>query len=77
MAMTTVGTEDGIVRTKMGTNTHRNRFLTDISVTGPVNQATMMRLGKQLFATPNAEHRAVQSQKSIFADRKRCHELLG
>jgi hypothetical protein len=63
--MSPVRAENRIVRAEMGADADGNGFLSDVGVTGTVNQATLMRPDQLLFASANEQHTAIQQEQLI------------
>src|SRR5437867_3056054 len=61
MAMTTVRAEHGVFGPQMRADTHRDGFLTDVSVASAVDQPLLMGSRQLLLTTSNESHRAVKS----------------
>src|SRR6266851_7740949 len=66
MTVAAMCTENDILHLQIGTDANGNRLLTDIGVTGAVNQSALMRASQLLFATANEQHLAVEGQELLL-----------
>ncbi len=62
VAMPAVGAKNHILPPQMGTDADRDRFLSDIRVTGALNEAALMRFRQLLFTQANRLHLAVEQE---------------
>ncbi len=58
--------EDNIPIGQMSAHTGSDRFLTDIGVTGAVNESSLMTTSQLLFRLPNQLHGSIELQNRLF-----------
>ena len=63
--MASVSTKDRIFCSQVSTDRGRDSFLPNVSMTGPVNQSSLMTSSQLLFGLANNLHRAIK-RKDLF-----------
>ena len=65
MSVASVSTKDRIFCSQVSTDRCRDSFLPNVSMTGPVNQSSLMTSSQLLFGLANNLHRAIK-RKDLF-----------
>ena len=77
MTVAAMGAENNVLGFQIGANSDGDRLLADIRVTGPVNQAALMRPRQLLFRATNKQHLPVERQEQGFIQTGKLSGLHG